>query len=101
MKIDLNSLNLNNSSLDRTSLNQAQHSATSEIGAEGTQGQDSASLSLDQASIQSLQTQTLSTPEVRQDKVDALRQAIANGQYGIEPDKIADAMIQDSFPMEQ
>ncbi len=101
MKIDLNSLNLNNSSLDRTSLHQAQHSTTSEIGAEGTPGQDSASLSLDQASIQSLQTQALSTPGIRQDKVDALRVAIANGQYGIEPDKIADAMIQDSLPMEQ
>jgi flagellar biosynthesis anti-sigma factor FlgM len=57
-------------------------------------GEDTASLSFDRASVGSLVSQALASPEVRQDKVDALRQAISSGEYKVEPDKIADAMLQ-------
>jgi flagellar biosynthesis anti-sigma factor FlgM len=33
------------------------------------------------------------SPEIRQDKVQSLQQAISSGQYKLEPDKIAGAMI--------
>lgn len=103
MKIDLNSINLDSTNIDRTTLRQAQQqTATSDINAEGTQSDnDGASLSLNQTTTQSLASQALSTPAIRQDKVDALRQAIAGGTYQIAPEQIADAMIQDSTPLEQ
>jgi len=59
-------------------------------------GEDTASLSFDRASVGSLVSQAMASPEVRQDKVDALRQAISNGQFKIEPDKIAEAMLKES-----
>ena len=58
--------------------------------------EDKATLSTDKASVDALAAQALSSPEIRQDKVEALRQAIKSGQYKLEPDGIADAMIQES-----
>ena len=55
-------------------------------------GEDRATLSSDSTSVGSLVTMALNTPS-RQDKVDALRQAVSSGQYQIDPDKIASAMI--------
>jgi flagellar biosynthesis anti-sigma factor FlgM len=43
-----------------------------------------------------LQAQALATPEVRQDKIQTLRDAIRNGSYEIDPAKIADAMLRDA-----
>ena len=56
-------------------------------------GEDRATLSSDAASVGSLVTTALNSPPVRQDKVDALRQAVSSGQYQIDPDKIASSMI--------
>jgi len=44
-------------------------------------------------SVQLLTNQALQSPEVRQDKVDAIRQSVSSGQYKVDPGKIADAMI--------
>ena len=59
-------------------------------------GEDTTSLSYDHANIGSLTSQAMSTADVRQEKVDALRQAIRGGQYKVEPDKVADAILQES-----
>lgn len=102
MKIDLNSINLDSTHIDRTTLRHTNQAATTEINAEGTQSDnDAASLSLNETTTQSLASQALSTPAIRQDKVEALRQAIANGTYQVAPEQVADAMIQDSTPLEQ
>ena len=55
--------------------------------------EDKTSLSADTKSIASLQAQALATPAIRQDKVDALRQAIQQGDYRLEPDQIAHAIL--------
>jgi flagellar biosynthesis anti-sigma factor FlgM len=47
----------------------------------------------DSASVQSLVSQALTSPEFRQDKVDAVRQSISNGQYQADPTKIAAGII--------
>ncbi len=54
---------------------------------------DKASLSVDTVSIAALTTQALAAPQVRQDRVDALRQAIQSGQYQVDPSQIAQAML--------
>lgn len=55
--------------------------------------EDKATLSTSQASIASLTAQALNMPEVRTDKVEALRQAISSGEYKVDPNQVADAMI--------
>ena len=59
-----------------------------------TQGaaQDTTSFHSDSNSVLSLATQALSSPEVRQGTVDALRESVSSGQYQVDPNKIAVAI---------
>lgn len=52
--------------------------------------------SVDTVSVGALQAKALATPEVRQEKVQALRDAIRSGSYEVDPGKIADAMLRDA-----
>ena len=44
-------------------------------------------------SLSALATRAMETPEVRQDKIDALRQSITSGQYQMDPNESAEAML--------
>ena len=55
--------------------------------------EDKASLSVDTLSLSSLRANVMAAPPIRQDKVEALRQAIQNGDYRVEPDKVARAIL--------
>jgi negative regulator of flagellin synthesis FlgM len=57
--------------------------------------QDRTTLQSDSASTTSLAKIALNSPEVRQNKVESLTQAIQNGQYQLDPAKIASAMLDD------
>ena len=57
-------------------------------------GEDTATLSGDR--VTALTATALASTEIRQAKVEALRQAVQNGDYRIEPSKIAEAMIRQS-----
>ena len=59
-----------------------------------TQGaaQDWTSFQSDSNSVLSLTSQALSSPEVRQGTVDALRQLVNSGQYQVDAGKIAEAI---------
>jgi flagellar biosynthesis anti-sigma factor FlgM len=54
--------------------------------------QDWTSFHSDSTSVQSLTSQALNSPEVRQGTVDALRQAVDGGQYQLDATKIAAAI---------
>lgn len=54
---------------------------------------DRTTLSSGSGPVNALVSQAMSSPEIRQDKVQHLQQAISSGKYQIEPDKIAGAMI--------
>jgi len=43
--------------------------------------------------VSALVGEVMNTPEIRQDKVQNLQQAIASGQYELDPQQIAGAMI--------
>jgi flagellar biosynthesis anti-sigma factor FlgM len=47
----------------------------------------------DTVSLSALASRTLQTPEVRQDKVEYLRQQISSGQYQIDAKAIAESML--------
>jgi flagellar biosynthesis anti-sigma factor FlgM len=55
--------------------------------------EDKTSLSVDTLSVSSLEARAMSSPQIRQDKVDALRQSIQNGDYKVEADKVAHAIL--------
>lgn len=50
-------------------------------------------LSSDSGTVSALVSQAMNSPEIRQSKVQSLQQAVSNGSYQLEPDKIAGAMI--------
>ena len=58
--------------------------------------QDQTSFSSDQASLSSLEARVMQTPEIRQDRVASLKDAINKGEYALDPDKIAEAMLNES-----
>lgn len=55
--------------------------------------EDRTTLTSTQQSVSALVTKAMSSPEIRQDKVDSLKQAVDNGQYKLDPEKIASSMI--------
>jgi flagellar biosynthesis anti-sigma factor FlgM len=55
--------------------------------------QDWTSFHSDSTSLQSLTSQALNSPEVRQGTVDALRQTVSSGQYQLDASTIATAII--------
>jgi len=56
---------------------------------------DRARVSFHQARVATLEAKTLAWPEVRQERVAPLQQAIANGSYAVDAKKVADAMAAD------
>jgi flagellar biosynthesis anti-sigma factor FlgM len=97
MKVDLNALN--GPALDGVTSPQRskpEAGATSAANAEPVVGEDIATLSVDRVHVDALVAKALDASPIRQDKVDALRQAIQNGEYKVDPVNIAEAMIQQS-----
>jgi len=48
------------------------------------------------ANVRALVSTALASPEIRQDKVDSVRQSIQDGSYKFDAGKVADAMISSS-----
>ena len=69
-----------------------QSSTRSQGGSEG----DRTTLSSDTTSLASLVSTALSSPDIRQGRVDSLRQAISNGEYKVDPASVAAAMVGES-----
>jgi flagellar biosynthesis anti-sigma factor FlgM len=56
-------------------------------------GDDQAQISGVHMQVEALATQASQMPEVRQEKVQALRQALASGRYHPSPERVAAAMV--------
>ena len=89
MKIDVNSLSANMLPIDRN----PKQVSTGNLTSAQSLTQDRTTLHSDSQSIQSLTSQAMKTPEIRQDKVDAFSQAIKSGEYRPDANKIAGAII--------
>ena len=87
MRIDLNSISLNNIEReDKTKKAAGKHSEAANI-------EDKATLSSDSLDTTTLEAQVMASPEVRQDKVEALRQQVQSGQYKVDADAIAKSIL--------
>lgn len=89
MKVELNSPS---ATLLPTGQGVKQASAS---GATATQGaaQDRTTFHSEGFSVESLTSQAMNSPEIRQGKVDALSQSVSNGSYQIDATKIAGAIL--------
>ena len=56
---------------------------------------DRANFSFDQVRVQSLATEVMAQPEVRDQRVEALRQAVGKGEYAVSDGQIAEALMSD------
>jgi len=92
MKIDVNSPAASQLPADRG----AMHVSSSSVAGTQSATEDRITFSSDTTSVQSLTRQALNSPEVRQDKVDALRQSVNSGAYQLDAVKIANAIV-DSY----
>ena len=54
---------------------------------------DEFAFSQDRVTLSALATQALATPEIRQTQVDSLKQSVSSGQYQVDPNEIANAML--------
>lgn len=67
----------------------------SDITAPSAGSEDRTTLTSGSTSVKSLVSMAMNTPEIRQETVDSLRQAIDSGQYQLDPAAIASSMLQD------
>jgi negative regulator of flagellin synthesis FlgM len=89
MKIDVNSPTAPQMQAERS----PKQTSASLAASGSSETDDRTTLNSSGNSIQRLTTQAMQSPEIRQDKVDSIRQAVDSGQYQVDPAKIADAMI--------
>lgn len=62
-------------------------------------GEDQAQFSDVHVQVQALVGQALQLPEVRDERVQALRQAVASGQYQPSPQAVAEALLANVIPV--
>jgi flagellar biosynthesis anti-sigma factor FlgM len=89
MKIEMNSPTVSLPPVDRGTKKVSTGSLAEAQGAT----QDRTTFHTDTLSVQSLTTQAMNYPEVRQDRVDALSQAVKSGEYKVDSSRTAAAMI--------
>jgi flagellar biosynthesis anti-sigma factor FlgM len=89
MRIDLNH---EPQQVSETNLTNAQNATTRPSAGNGL-GDDQAQLSGAGAQVEALAAQASQLPEVRQERVQALRQAVQGGQYQASPEQVAGAMF--------
>jgi negative regulator of flagellin synthesis FlgM len=86
-------IDLLNSAASQISSEPGSQAAEAQIASATPRDEDRATLVSDAGSVSSLVSAAMSSPEIRQDKVAALQQAISSGKYELDPAKIAASMI--------
>jgi negative regulator of flagellin synthesis FlgM len=76
-----------------TEANAKQVSAKNATASGPVGGEDRTTFTSDTQSLSSLVSTAMNSPEIRQDKVDSLKQSVGNGTYQLDPGKIAASMI--------
>ena len=89
MKIEGNSATVNLQSMDKGT----KKASTASLQGVDEGAQDRATLRTGTLSLQSLTAQAMSSPEVRQDKVNALSQSVQRGDYKVDSSMTAEAII--------
>lgn len=70
-----------------------QQSSRASVPSGGVEQDDTATLHLDRDGVGTLAAQAMATSETRAEKIEALRQAVANGDYKVDPQNVAEAIL--------
>lgn len=90
MRIDLSQLASSQAASDQNTKKVSDQQA---VQSHLAHSEDRTTFTSDTASVQSLVSSAMSSPEIRQGLVDHLRQSIGSGQYKLDPSAIASSMI--------
>ena len=93
MRVDLRSLGV--TPADEKKAERATKTHDAERPSNDSASVDKARFSFDQSRVSSLTREVMAQPEVRQQKVDLLRQAIGKGEYAVNDGQVAEAIIAD------
>ena len=93
MRIDLNHESQPLAESSRSSAQRATAAAASAAATQALGGEDQAELSGAHAQVQALVAQAAQLPEVREERVQALRQAVEHGSYSTSPEAVAGALL--------
>lgn len=91
MRIDLTPTTT--SGLDRSSSPAATRGSQETMEPLGQSATDVAHLSTGSDAVQNLKARLANIPDVRQERVDSLRQAVSSGSFQVSPTSIAEAML--------
>ena len=86
----------NSSALNSTEVRGIANAAAAPVSAgrpREVSGEDGDRVPEDMVTISSLARQVLQMPEVRQERVSTLQQSVGNGEYQVDPESIAEAML--------
>jgi flagellar biosynthesis anti-sigma factor FlgM len=89
MKIEVDTMAVNQVLFD----NKVKHLTANVSVRSPSVAKDSTSLNLENNAVNALTSKALLMPEIRQSRVDVIRQSISVGRYSVDPDKIAAAII--------
>ncbi len=90
MRIDLSQLTTSQVAADQNSKKVSEHRpGVSDLAG----SEDRTTFTSDSSSISSLTSKAMGSPEIRQELVDQLKQAVDGGRYKIDPSAIAASMI--------
>ena len=78
---------------DATELGQAKSNSPAVTGSGANLAADTVALSISQGAVQALAAKVSEMPEVRQERVAALAQAIRDGSYQVSPEQAAEALM--------
>jgi len=73
----------------------ARPTPTTGEGGNSTSAPDQTHFSFDQTRVRALESQVMAQPEVRQQRVELLRQSLGKGEYAVSGGQVADAMLAD------
>jgi flagellar biosynthesis anti-sigma factor FlgM len=93
MRIDVNYEPQALSETSRSSAQSATTAAASASASRGLGGEDQTDLSGAHAQVQALVAEASQLPEVREERVQALRQAVERGGYSTSPEAVAGALV--------
>lgn len=89
MRVDLSNTQASQMASESSSQQVNQGTNSAPVGGD----EDRTTLTSDSGAVSSLVSAAMNTPEMREDKIASLQQAIASGQYNLDPEKIAASMI--------
>lgn len=86
-------IDLSNAAASQIASDQRAKAAEAQASSGADASEDRATLTSGAASVESLVGKAMSSPEMREDKIASLRQAVSSGNYQLDPAGIAASMI--------